>query len=108
MEDKIRNIYNDPKIGLIGVNAFHEKLIENDVDIDIDELKRILSKEESYTLYKPTRKRFQTRKVIVNYVFEQLQADLAFMVHVKENDNVKYLLTIIDVLSKYVWVIPMK
>jgi hypothetical protein len=28
MEDKIRKLYNDPDIGLIGVNAFHDKLIE--------------------------------------------------------------------------------
>jgi len=47
MENKIRKIYNDPNTGLIGVYAFHEKLIENGIDIDIDELKRILSKEES-------------------------------------------------------------
>jgi len=107
MENKIRKIYNDPNTGLIGVYAFHEKLIENGIDIDIDELKRILSKEESYTINKPAKTKFQTRKVIANYVIEQLQADLAFMPYTKENDNIKYLLTVIDILSKYAWVIPL-
>jgi len=30
------------------------------------------------------------------------------MPYTKENDNVKYLLTVIDILSKYAWVIPLK
>ena len=113
MENKIRNLYNDPEIGLIGVNAFHEKLIENGIDIDLDELKRILSKEDSYTINKPAKKKYVTRKVIAYYVYEQLQADLVFMDNkqgapAKQNDNIKYLLTIIDVLSKYAWVMPLK
>ena len=37
------------------------------------------------------------------------EADLAFVEDVaKENDGVNYLLVVIDVLSKYVWVRPMK
>ena len=37
------------------------------------------------------------------------EADLAFAQDVaKENDGVNYLLVVIDVLSKYVWVRPMK
>ena len=37
------------------------------------------------------------------------EADLAFVQDVaKENDGVNYLLVVIDVLSKYVWVRPMK
>ena len=36
-------------------------------------------------------------------------ADLAFVQDVaKENDGVNYLLVVIDVLSKYLWVRPMK
>ena len=112
MEDKIRQIYNDPNIGLVGVNAFHDKLIEYGIDIDYGELKRVLSKEDSYTINKPAKRKFIMRKVIIYNVYEQLQADLVFMdikqgAPAKLNDNVKYLLTIIDVLSKYAWVVPL-
>ena len=53
------------------------------------------------------------RKVLVYYVYEQLQADLVFMDTkqtgpASQNDNYKYLLTLTDVLSKYVWVVPIK
>ena len=112
MENKIRKIYNDPKIGLIGINAFHDKLVEHGIDIELDELKQILSKEDSYTINRPARKRFNTRKVMAYDVYGQLQADLVFMDNKqelgKDNDNVKYLLTIICVLSKFAWVIPLK
>ena len=113
MENKIRKIFNDPSIGFIGVNAFHDKLLEHGINIELDELKRILSKEESYTINRPAKKKFITRKVIIYNVYEQLQADLVFMDNkqgapAKENENIKYLLTVIDVLSKYAWVIPLK
>ena len=113
MEDKIRQIYNDPKIGLVGVNAFHDKLIEYIIDIDLDELKRTLSKEDLYSINKPAKRKFIIRKVFIYYVYEQLQADLVFMdvklgAPAKLDNNVKYLLTIIDVLSKYAWVVPLK
>ena len=49
-ETKIRNLYNNPKIGLIGIDAFHKKLQAYDIDIELDELKNILSTEENYTI----------------------------------------------------------
>ena len=76
---KIRNLYNNPEIGLIGVDAFHKKLQEYDIDIELDELKNILSKEESYSINKPAKTKFPMRKALVYYVYEQLQADLVFM-----------------------------
>ena len=39
MKDKIRQVCNDSKTGLIGVNAFHDKLVEYSIDIDLDDLK---------------------------------------------------------------------
>ena len=83
------------------------------IKIDLDKLQNILSKEESYTLNKPAKTKFTMRKVLVYYVYEQLQAEL-FYTDTKQtgpenqNDNYKYLLTVIDVLSKYAWVIPLK
>ena len=98
---------------LIGVNAFHNKLIEHGINTDLDELKNILSKEESYTINKPAKTKFKMRKVLVYYVYEQLQADLVFTDTkqtgpANQNDNFNYLLTVIDVLSKYAWVMPLK
>ena len=113
IEDKIRKLYNDPQIGLISVNAFYNKLIEYGINIDLDELKNILSKEESYTINKRSKTKFKMRKILVYYVYEQLLADLVFMDSkqtepTNQNDNYEYLLTVIDVLSKYARVMPLK
>jgi hypothetical protein len=58
-------------------------------------------------LHKPTRRRFPRRQVVVYGIDHQWQADylgkLAYY-----NKGFKYLLTCIDVLSKYAWVLPLK
>ena len=54
------------------MNVFHNKLVDN----DLDELKCILSKKNSYTIKKPAKRKFVMRKVITYNVHEQLQADL--------------------------------
>ena len=63
----------------------------------------------SYSLHKPSRRTFKRNKVYALEIDSLWEADLAFVQDiVKENDGVNYLLVVIDVLSKYVWVRPMK
>ena len=58
---------------------------------------------------KPSRRTFERNKVQAPEIDSLWEADLAFVQDVaKENDAVNYLLVVIDVLSKYVWVRPMK
>ena len=53
----------------------------------------------SYSLHKPSRRTFKRNEVYASEIVQDV---------VKENDGVNYLLVVIDVLSKYVWVRPMK
>ena len=96
LETKIKKLYNNPAIGLIEIDTFLKKLLEYNIDIELDELKNVLSKEESYTINKPAKTKFIIRKVLVYYVYEQLQADLVFTDTkqtglASQNDNYKYL-----------------
>ena len=60
-------------------------------------------------LHKPARKRFKRNRVIVNGKDEQCQADLVDLEALKkDNDGYRFLLTVIDVLWKYAWVVPLK
>ena len=60
-------------------------------------------------LHKPRRVRFQRRRVHVKGIDLIWSADLVEMsAFSKDNHGVKYLLTIIDVFSKYAWVMPLK
>ena len=68
-----------------------------------------LRTQDSYTRHKARRCRFRRRRVMtpaLNYLW---QADIAFLPrYAKENDGFSCLLTVIDVLSKYAYAIPLK
>ena len=73
--------------------------------LGIDNSSKILSEE----LHKPKRKNFPRRKIIVNHIDEIFAADLVEMQKfAKLNKGYRYLLTCIDIFSKYSWVIPLK
>ena len=68
-----------------------------------------LSFEDTYTLHKPVRRKFLRRRTIVGGIDHQWQADLIDVQKLKkDNDGYVFLLTCIDVLSKYAWVVPLK
>ena len=66
-----------------------------------------LENQDTYTLHKPIRHKFPTRRVLVNNIDDQWQADLVEMRNYKDM-NYSYILTVIDVFSKYAWAIAIK
>ena len=60
-------------------------------------------------LHKPVRRRFQKRSVFANQVDDNWTADLVDMSPYSiSNSGYKYLLTVINVFSKYGWIVPLK
>ena len=60
-------------------------------------------------LHKPIKRKFRKRRVFVNGIDKIWAGDLADMrAFSKHNDGVTFLLLIIDIFSKYGWVIPLK
>ena len=58
-------------------------------------------------LHRPARKNYTRRRVVMRGLDETWQADLVDMsAYARYNNGYKYLLTIIDIFSKYAWVIP--
>ena len=73
--------------------------------LGVENSNKILSEE----LHKLKRKNYPRRKIIVNHIDEIFAADLVEMQKfVKLNKGYRYLLTCIDIFSKYSWVIPLK
>src|SRR3981189_191094 len=66
--------------------------------------------QQAYTLHKPARRaQYKTRKYHTSGIDYQWQADLADMqVEAKYNDGYKYILTVIDIYSRYAWAEPIK
>ena len=64
-----------------------------------------LSQQDVYTLHKPARRHYKRSHVIGFGIDEQFQADLADVQNLSRyNKGYKYLLTCIDIFSKYAWV----
>ena len=72
------------------------------------QVRELLQSQDTYTLHKPTRRRFPRRRAVVYGIDHQWQADLVDMAKLSSyNIGFKYLLTCIDVLSRYSWVVPL-
>ena len=89
-----------------GVNALYRALKGR---VKVKNIQKWLQAKDSYTLHKPLRHKFPRNRVIVGGLNEQFQSDLVDMQSLANfNDGYKYLLTCIDILSKYAWAIPLK
>lgn len=78
-------------------------------DITREDVADFLSRQRTYTLHKPVRRRFPQNKVIPSGLDTDWQADLCDMQKLKKyNGGHGYILTVIDVLSKYAWAVPLK
>ena len=73
--------------------------------LGVEDHNKILSEE----LHKSKRKNYPRRRIIVNHINEIFAADLVEMQKfAKLNKGYRYLITCIDIFSKYSWVIPLK
>ena len=60
-------------------------------------------------LHKPVKQKFNKRRVMVNGIDKIWAADLADMkAFEKDNDGYTFLLLVIDIFSKYGWIVPLK
>ena len=92
-----------------GVERLYARAKELNMPIDRDRVRRFLTEQVTYELHKPARHKFKRNQTLVAHRDDQWQVDLADMRDVsKDNDGYNYLLTCIDVLSRYAWVVPVK
>ena len=105
----IEKLYTNPaNPGSFSGEAAFVRSLKNK-KINKDDIKSFLESFEPYTIHKPMRKNFPRRRVVVPNIDHTWQADLVDVSkYVDENDGNKFLLTCIDVFSKYAWVEPLK
>ena len=100
--------YFDPKQpgSFASSRTFHK---HSDKKFTHKQIKDWLTNQDVYTLHKPVRWRFRRRRIFTSGIDDLWQADLVDMSAIsKYNDGYKFLLTCIDVFSKYAWAIPLK
>ena len=99
-----RQYYDQKRVGSYGGVAALQRVVPAERDVE-----RWLSTQDAYTLHKPVRRRFKRRCVVVGGPNQQWQADLVDMSRLKQaNNEITFLLTVIDVFSKRAWCIPLK
>lgn len=77
--------------------------------INVAKVKNFLATEKAYTLHKPARKIYKHDKVMVYGPSELWEADLAHMnALARRNDNVAYLLCLVDTYTKKLFVRAIK
>ena len=72
-------------------------------------VKAWLKEQPTYTLHRQARKKYPTRHYIVHDIDEQWQADLAEVgLIANKNQGYRFILTVIDIFSRYAWARPLK
>jgi len=92
-----------------GVNAVLKEAKNRLSNVKKEDVIKFLTKQETYTLHKPIRRKFRRNKTVTAGLDVDWQADLMDMQDLAQyNDGNRYVLTVIDILSHYVWAIPTK
>lgn len=105
-EKRLKEIYYNPNhpAGLGSVVALAKA-----AGTSLPATKAWLTKQQTYTLHRRARKRYPDRKYYVNAIDDQWQMDLADMNRLQsKNANYRYILTCIDILSRFAWARPLR
>jgi len=108
-EELLKSVYYDPSnaASFSSAKALFEAVKSK--GISLSDVKKWLSTQATYTLHKPRRKTFMRNPVVVSNIDQQWQADLVDMQKLSvHNQGFKYLVTVIDIFSKYAFVFPVK
>ena len=92
-----------------GPKKIQHILMQNGYNVKINNVKQWLQNQDSYSLFKPVRYRFKRDRVITCGIDDMWDVDLADVSNIGDSNNgYKYLLTAIDVFSRYLWIMPIK
>ncbi|GFW79193.1 uncharacterized protein TNCV_2476001 [Trichonephila clavipes] len=108
MHQDLAAFYENPEVpnSFGGVEALHRSVKGKYSKKDV---KHWLSQKDAYTLHKPVRHKFKRNRVLTSDIDRQFQADLVDMQSLAEFNKVyKYLLTCIDLFSKFAWAVPLE
>ena len=75
----------------------------------LKDVKQWLQDKDSYTLLRPAKKKFPRSSIITTGIDHMWDADLADVSNTcQHNDDTKFLLVVIDIFSRHLWVQPLK
>ena len=111
MEKVLRSIYEDVRspAAFGGVEPLYREARRRGLPVTREVVRRWLAANVTYTLHRPAARRIKRNKVQVFYIDQTWQMDLADLQPLaRHNQGTKYILTVIDLFSKYAFVRPLK
>lgn len=111
MENFLKKIYYDLRspAAYAGLGKVYAEAKKIHPEIRTSDVYEFLKKQRIYTMHKPARKKFQRLEIIASGLHTDWQCDLAIFDKLKDtNDGYQYLLVCIDVLSRKVFVAPVR
>lgn len=109
--DLLHEIYTDVKnpASFSSPWKLYKAAKKRDSSITLNEVERFLEGQRSYTLHRHFNTRFRRRKVLARGIGYQFQADLIDYAPLKrDNGGTTFLLSVIDVFSRYAMLVPLK
>lgn len=110
--DKIlKNQYYDLKSSgsYLGPVKLYKSLKMRGINISLYQIQKWLKNQDDYSLQRPSRHPRKRARVVVSDIDNQWDADLADMSSLSRfNGGIKYLLVVIDIFSRFLWVQPLK
>ena len=112
MDKKLKEIFTDPvksSAAFTGAHNVFKEAKKRNLKVSFNRVTKFMRGQESHTRHFPARKKFRRRITYATAIDSDWQADLADMQKLKtKNKGNSYLVTIVDVLSKYCWAVPIK
>ncbi|KAK3107211.1 hypothetical protein FSP39_009512 [Pinctada imbricata] len=112
MEDYLKDIWYNPRHpgSFAGPNKLYQVVKkEGKYKIGLNKIKDFLQNQDGFSLQKRVRRKgFKRRRVIVQGIDYQWEADLADVQNIsKFNDGINFLLIVVDIFSRFLWVRPL-
>jgi transposase InsO family protein len=111
VDEELARVYYDVKdpASYGGVERLYERAQELKIPANRGRVRKFLAEQVAYQLHKPARHTFVRNQTVVADIDEQWQADLADMHTIsRENKGYRFILTCVDVLSRYAWAVPVR
>lgn len=108
MEELLQKIYYEPSTGLQSKERLYQKAKIVEPKITRKIVGEFYDKQATAQITKPVKKNQVFNSVLSYGVRQNYQMDIMYLPNSSENKGFKYLLTCIDVYSRYVFVTPLK
>jgi hypothetical protein len=110
MDQDLERYYDPSDPGAFGgLERLYQSLKDDGKPVTRSQVKDFLAHANTYTLHKPKRSKFPRNKILTFHKDYQWAMDLADMgQYSRQNNGYKYILTVLDTFTKYLWCVPIK